>query len=213
MAAKHPVSPTTRRTQRKLIDATRAEIARDGSFGAERVALRAGTSVATFYQYFPSKRDALAAAFDDLMEDLDAFVAEQVQLEALVDEGLEGFSRGFVAAGVRFFSEHALLFRCALAELPGDRALRRVYRDQERRTLERIRQFVERGQRTGLVRRGDPNTLARGFLVLAQGLNNPLLLRGPDRAPVLRELARGLYGFLAPDASGAGGARKRSPRS
>ena len=197
---KRPDSPTTRRTHRRLVDAARAELARKGGFTAERVAARAGTSTATFYQYFPAKRDALAAAFGDLMRDLDAFVEAHASLEALVDQGLPAWCRTFVGASARFFGENALVFRAALAALPGDRELRQIYRQEERASLDTLRRFFERGQRAGQIRAGDADVLARSFLVLAQGLNNPLVLQRRGDDPVLEVLADTLERLLAPDA-------------
>ena len=49
------------RTRASLVKATGDEIAESGSFTAERVAARAGTSVATFYSHLPTKDVALTA--------------------------------------------------------------------------------------------------------------------------------------------------------
>ena len=199
MAASAPSSPTTRRTHERLVAATRAEIAATGSFTAERVAARAGSSPATFYTYFPSKADALAAAFESVMRDLVSFTERELSIERLLDTGLEERCRGLTEASARFFAEHEHLFRCALAALPESRTLREIYRSHESAAYENYRLFVERGQRAGQVRTGEAEPIARGLLVLMQGLNNPQVLHGAPGDPVRCELGRALFAYLQPD--------------
>ncbi len=207
MSAPEPSTPKTRRTRDSLVAATRAELARHGRFTAERIAARSGTSPATFYHYFPSKEDALVAAFEALMGDLAAFVEQELAIERLLDEGLEARCHGLAAATAGFFAEHALLFRCALAGLPGSRRLRDVYRAGETASFGLFRAFVTRGQRAGAIRSGDVDALARGLLVLTQGLNNPLVVQAKRRDALLAELGRALHAYLAPDATPPDAAR------
>jgi AcrR family transcriptional regulator len=193
-----PSSPTTRRTHERLVAATRAEIAASGSFTAERVAARAGSSQATFYSYFPSKTDALAAAFASVMQELVAFTECELSIDRLLDLGLAALCRDLVEATASFFSEHEQVFRCAVAALPESRALREIYRGKEAAAFEAHRRFVERSQTAGQVRSGDAEVLARGLLVLLQGLNNPLVVHAPSGDPVRLELGRALFAYLDP---------------
>jgi len=198
MAASAPTSRTTRRTRERLVAATRAEIAARGAFTAEAVATRSGHSPATFYSYFPSKSDALEAAFDAVLRDLVDFCADELAIERLLDEGLEARCRVLVAATSRFFAANERVFRCALAALPGSRSLRACYRRREAAAFEHHLRFVARGQKARLLRSGDPEALARGLLVLLQGLNNPAVVHGRRSDPLRRELGHALHRYLAP---------------
>lgn len=200
MAAGAPSSPTTRRTRERLVAATRAEIEARGSFTAESVATRSGHSPATFYSYFPSKSDALESAFDAVLRDLVEFSAEELAIERLLDEGLEARCRGLVDATARFFGSNERVFRCALAALPGSRSLRACYRRHEAASFEHHLRFVERGQKARLLRDGDPEAVARGLLVLLQGLNNPAVVHGRRNDTLRRELCHALQRHLAPEA-------------
>ena len=195
----------TQRTYAALAAATAAEIAEHGSFTAERVAARAGTSPATFYAHFCSKDGALVAAFSRVMDEVTALVERDLSLERLLDEGLRALCRQFVLEGVALFREHALVFRVALARVPECRALREVYREHERAAHDRYRRFVELGQAAGRIRAGDSEALTLALLVLTEGLNNPRLVGAPA-APAgpsaisagLDEIARALEHLLAP---------------
>jgi hypothetical protein len=98
---------------------------------------------------------------------------------------------------VEFFGREHLVFRSALARLPEHRPLRQSYRRAERRMLDVLRRFVVAGQADGLVACGDPDQLATTLLVVAQGCNNPRLLRAP--AEVRTGIARAMEAVvLAP---------------
>lgn len=193
-----PSSPTTRRTHQRLVAATRAEIEARGAFTAEGVAARSGHSPATFYSYFPSKSDALEAAFDAVLRDLVDFSAAELAIERLLDEGLQARCRGLVQATARFFASNERVFRLALAALPGSRSLRACYRRHESAAFEHHRRFVERGQKARLIRAGDPEAVARGLLVLLQGLNNPAVVHGRRGDPLRHQLGHALQRYLAP---------------
>jgi AcrR family transcriptional regulator len=196
-----PSSPTTRRTHERLVDATRAEIAAAGSFTAERVAARAGSSPATFYSYFPSKADALAAAFESVMADLVQLCERELSIERLLDAGLAERCAGIVEATADFFGEHENLFRCALAALPESRRLRGIYREHEAEAFDVHLRFVERAQRAGQIGAGEPGAVAQCLLVQLQGLNNPRVVHGSPGDALRKQLARTLAATLASPAS------------
>ena len=99
------------RTRARLIEATCDELSESGSFTAERVARRAGTSVATFYVHLPTKEVALVAVFERVMGELVSVVERQLRVDALLEQGLEALMADFVLASVEFFSQrmHVLL--------------------------------------------------------------------------------------------------------
>ncbi|MDG2333265.1 MAG: TetR/AcrR family transcriptional regulator [Myxococcota bacterium] len=188
----------TQRTRARLVAATRDEIAEAGSFTAERVANRAGTSVATFYIHLPTKDDALTATFGEVMDELVRVVEASLTRERLELQGLEVLSREFVDASLAFFGERSPIFRLALARMPEHRPLREVYRAHEAKAFSLYAGFIESGQSAGLLRAGDATVLTRSLLVLSQGLNNPLAL-GLEAEDSLRdELARLVIALLAP---------------
>ena len=184
------------RTRAKLIEATCEELSESGSFTAERVSRRAGTSVATFYVHLPTKEVALVAAFERIMGELVSVVDEQLKVEKLLESGLETSMYEFVEASIDFFSRRMLVMRSGLAALPDSRELRQVYREHERLAFEGFSRFISLGQSAGQIRAGDPEELARTFLVLSQGLNNPLVLDSEVRSSLPRELTIVLTGWL-----------------
>lgn len=197
--AREEVRPgKAQRTYARLAAATAAEIAETGSFTAERVAARSGTSPATFYTHFATKDGALAAAFEQVMGALVAVVERHLQVERLLDLGLSALCEDFAEDAVAFFGEHALVFRAAVARVPESRALRDVYRRHEGTALDRYERFVGLGQQAGKIRAGDTEALARALLVMTEGLNNPLLLAGDTPPPELAEIHRALERLLAP---------------
>lgn len=198
VATVQPMSQTTRRTHERLVRATREEIEATGSFSAERVALRSGHSVATFYCYFPTKVDALAAAFQLAMEDLLVFCEREFGVETLLEAGLETRCQQLTTATVRFFQKNRRVFRCALAAIPTNARLGEIYRASDRGSLKVMQRFVLLGQGAGLIREGDPKAIGRALLVLLQGLNNPAVLRTRARDPLRRELAATLHQLLTP---------------
>ena len=193
-----PISGKARRTYQKLVEATCAEIAASGSFSAERVAARANASPATFYAYFSTKDAALAAAFSLVLDRLVEWLEQRLSIEALLENGIRKFCHDFVVGATDFFTHDSLVFRCALARLPEDRAMRETYREHERLAFQHYERFIALAQSAGKVRRDDPTQMARALLVLTQGLNNPMTL-GLDAAdPLLQELADALAGLLSP---------------
>lgn len=191
------------RTREGLVAAVADEIAATGSFTAERVALRAGTSPATFYAHLPSKDLALAAAFDRVLGRLDALIEEALRIERLLDDGLARVAADFVRAGVAFFSRESRLFRLAMARFPESDAVREVHREHTRRAFAHYRRFLELGHAAGKIRGDDPETLARAMMVVTQGLNNPIALHREEDDGLLDELARVLVALLAPDPDAA----------
>jgi len=184
------------RTRTTLIEATCEELSESGSFTAERVARRAGTSVATFYVHLPTKEVALVAAFERIMGELVSVVNEQLKVEKMLESGLDTLMYEFVEASIDFFSRRMLVMRSGLAALPESRELRQVYREHERLAFEGFLKFVSLGQSAGQIRPGDSEQLARTFLVLSQGLNNPLVLDPEVRSSLPRELTIVLTGWL-----------------
>ncbi|MDP6978452.1 MAG: TetR/AcrR family transcriptional regulator [Myxococcota bacterium] len=193
-----PAGGKARRTYENLLEAIRSEIAATGSFTAERAAARGGSSLATFYTYFPSKEDALTAAFARALDRLAAWVEEELRIERLLELGLAKFCADFVRGCLGFFAEESPVFRLALSGLSESRDLRVLYRDSEDRVFQLYHRFIELGQAAGKLREGDPHTMARAMLVVTQGFNNPTLLALDPADPLHPELRDVLVRLLAP---------------
>ncbi|MHB8671029.1 MAG: TetR/AcrR family transcriptional regulator [Acidimicrobiales bacterium] len=176
-----PTGRKARRTHRALVEATRAVVNQTGGFNADLVAERAGVAPATFYVYFPSKDDALAAALDDALGELVERTMAELSIERILDGGLRPSVAAAIEAALGVFRSSAVVLRLALARIPDSRTVRQVYRDHQRQATRDIRQVILRASAAGQIVADDPETLTMALLVVFQGLNNPLLLgRQPD---------------------------------
>lgn len=198
MATALPPPPSTRKaraTYLRLIGATREVLRTRGVLAAEDVADHAGMSVATFYTYFSSKDEALAAAFDASLADMLAELEAVLSVETVLEHGLEEVCHTLARRVVRGFSRDARTFRLAISRLPEAEVIRRVYREWEERMLAHLIRFVRLGAAAGRLRAGDETAIASALLVSIQGYQNPLVLR-PGAQEVVAELAGMLEALL-----------------
>lgn len=200
MPAPLPPQPTTRKalaTYRSIIGATRWVVRSRGVVAPEAIADKAGVSPATFYTYFKSKDDALAAAFDATLTDMTDDLDRLLSIESLLENGLHASTRTMVRSVVRGFARDARIFRLAISRLPESRLVRDVYRHHEATILARLERFIRLGGAAQAVRDGDAPTMAAALLITIQGYQNPLLLRQSSR-PVVGELTEMVIALLAP---------------
>lgn len=196
-----PDGAKARRTYRALVRATRDELAESGGrFSGEAVAQRAGMAPATFYAYFPSKNEALAAALDEVLGELVASTLTALSVERLLDESLRAVLDEAVRVSLAMFVTSEVVLRVALAQLPESRTIRDVYRVHQRVGAEGIELFLRRAAAAGKVRVDDVSTTTTVLLVLFQGLNNPLLLHGTNREAASETIVTLLERLLAPAA-------------
>ena len=170
-------SKRAKATHGALVESTRHVVRNTGALSPDEVAATAGMSVATFYVYFPNKDEALAAAFDASLGELNAATREALDPAHLLDHGLEFVLRELGRNVVRRFTHDAALFRLSISRLPESETIRRVYRSREEEALLALTEFVSRGIRAGAVRDTDPERLAKAMLISLQGYQNPLLLQ------------------------------------
>ena len=178
-----PAGAKAQRTHRSLVRATRHVVTETGGFNADAVAERAGVAPATFYVYFPTKDDALAAALDEVLTELIDGTLAAFSIERILDDGVRPAVAAAVDAALATFTTSAVVMRLALARIPESRTVRHVYRDHQNDAVTRLRQVLERGAAAGRVRGDDADSLTVALMVLLQGLNNPVLLgrRRDDR--------------------------------
>ena len=196
-AATRPAGKTDR-TRLRLVAAVREEYEATGGFTADLVAQRAGSSAATFYNHFASKDDALHAAFSSAMGDLVDFVASQLQIERILDAGLDRFASDWVLACVGFFRDNSVVFRAAQMQLPASETLREAYRSHEQAAFEKYERFVRLGQAAQTIRAGDASAIANVMMIVSEGYNNPAVLRMKTGDSLHRELTRTVVRMLEP---------------
>lgn len=189
------------RTRRRLVLSIRQQIAVSGNFSGEQAAARAGTSVATFYNHFDSREDALIAAYASLMDDLVALVGEHCRIERLLDLGLQEFLAAWLESATAFFRANSALFRLAQGATTTSRGMRDVFRRNESRVLEHYSRFIELGQAASLIRAGDRRSMAEVLLVLSESWNHPLMRRAEPGNPLHQEWTASLVRILAPEDS------------
>ncbi len=126
-AGGRPLGPRALRTRGKLLEATEALLAERSvrEVSVVEIARRAGTSPATFYQYFADVEEATLELARAAAEEVPA-ILEPLAADWRAAGGLDA-ARTLVDAFVRHWDRHhaALLFRNVAAE-QGDRRFRRV---------------------------------------------------------------------------------------
>ncbi len=104
-------------TRERLLEAAAIEFAREGFAGANvnRIAERAGFSIGTVYNYFPSKRELMHAFIVEMGGRHVEFITEQVVQEDEPDQRLMAFFR----AGFTFVETHVTQARAIFNTLNG----------------------------------------------------------------------------------------------
>jgi len=188
-----------KRTRAKLVTAIRNEIHESGDFNADLVAKRSGSSPANFYNHFASKDTALIAAYDLMMSDLVALVADQCTIERLLDEGMQPFMAAWMLRTAQFFAENAALFRLTQSAFGRSKTLRDLFRKHEQAVTQCYRRFIELGQAAKQIRGGDPITLAQMLTVFSESWHHSLVQKLEADGPLHDELTQVLVRMLSPD--------------
>jgi len=195
-----PHSRKAKATYGSLVDAARDSVKRAGILLPEAVAEAAGVSPATLYTYFSSKDALLAAAFDAAQGELGETLIAVLNIERLLEEGLESVSRRLVRAVIRRLSQDARVFRLALARLPESPELTEAYRRRDDEQLATIGRFIKLGQAANKVRDGNGSALSRALVVQLHALADPMVLNSAA-GPVVEEIGRVVFELLSPPRS------------
>ncbi len=131
-------------TRQKLLDQTRNLLDQNGFRGLRvaDIAREAGTSPATFYQYFGDIEDALLALLEQLVADVDTqlhAVAERYRATPSAEE-LESFANELSAGFVEVWAKHRSLIR--VVELQAGEAEARL-KDVRRTLLNGVNDSLE----------------------------------------------------------------------
>jgi AcrR family transcriptional regulator len=192
-----PRTVRSRRTRAAIIAAVRDELRRTGAFTANAVAEGAGCSPATYYAHFPSKDEALTAAFDSLLTDLQEFVGRVFAIASLRRRGLVGFARTTVAELVGYFQVETNAVRAGMAGVPENHQLLVAYKAAEDAIVGIVAEFLGQAESLGLLPGPDAKGRAAAVVVLIQGLNNPLVLRATPRDPIHNGMVAAMAAVLA----------------
>jgi AcrR family transcriptional regulator len=195
-----PATARGRRTRQRLVEAAEVVF---GEKGFERASIsdltrRAGVALGTFYVYFPDKRALLVEVVDGLGErlraELDAAIAGVPDRLAAERAGLRAF--------FAFTARHRLLYRVVRqAEFVDEACFRRYYR----RFAEPYARALAAAQRTGQVRRLDPEVLAYALMGAADFLGMRYVLWG--RSAGIEAVVAAAADFFGRGMAPAGAAR------
>lgn len=199
----HGREDTVRR--RQLVDAARTVFERRG-YGLTTIAditEEAGTSRATFYVYFASKKDVFLVLAESVRAD---FVAAQ-DISALdqddVREVLTITVRKFLDAAVANLTLITLLDH----ESIGDADLKRTWGEIRERTMARTARYLQHAAERGLVRLdAAPPTIARMGFGTVEAFAPPVAdgrIRRDDAVAEITGLFEHLVGVGAPSRNGA----------
>jgi AcrR family transcriptional regulator len=187
-------------TRRKLLAATSMLLDERGALDLKviEVAREAGSSAATFYQYFGDVEDALLALAEEAGADL-------VELEPLVEAdwnrstGLDA-ARAYVAAFIGYWDEHKAILRVRnLRSEEGDQRFRRLRLGANEKTMELFMGKIAKAQASGRLSTAmDVYTTAGAMMAVLERLAafHPEFDRRGGRDTVIDTVARVLYQTL-----------------
>ena len=205
------LGPRALNTRRRLLDAT-VELLESSSvrdLSVVDIARRAGTSPATFYQYFKDVGDATLRLAEEAAAEMPA-VVEAIEGSWRGQKGMDT-ARGIADAFVRHWDAYrAVLLVRNLAADEGERRFQKVRRDALRPVLEALAGKIEESQ-PAAVESGDAHPYAAAAAVAAilerlAAYHKDLEPLGVGRDDLVETCARIMYqtitGRLAPPAGG-----------
>lgn len=165
-------TPPDRRTA--ILETAAAVFADQGyhEAGVADIAARLGMGHGTFYRYFRSKRDVLAAIVDDTLAPL-AAAARRASRQATSLDAFEQRLEELASDVLTAFENRPAVARVLLVQAPAaDSALRDAVARARREMAGQVRQLFFTGIRQGyLAAAGDPDVAARALVtLLLQGL-------------------------------------------
>jgi AcrR family transcriptional regulator len=139
---KRPVQERSRVTVDAILDATARVLVKEGYDRAStnRIALAAGVSVGSLYQYFPSKEALVAALMDRHMNEM--FGVFEEKMARLAQASLEDAAHEIVHAMVDAHAVDPKLHRVLIEQVPRFGRLARMQEVEERASV-MVRAFLE----------------------------------------------------------------------
>jgi AcrR family transcriptional regulator len=194
-----------RATRARILAAAQASLKQGGYDGTSMAGLaqRARVGVGTVYHHFPDKRSLLLDLIDDWGDRLAARRQSDLDLERFVgDDPRAAIARWLRRAYERQRKEPSL-YVVVLGLADRDPEVRRRFQRIEQAAVGRLREFIEFGQRRGLMR-ADADAASAAFLVqhAIDMAATQLLVRevtDPPHEAVLAELVDMICRYLLED--------------
>jgi AcrR family transcriptional regulator len=192
-------------TRARILAAAQASLTQGGYDGTSMagVAQRARVGVGTVYHHFPDKRSLLLELIDDWGDRVAARRRSDLELERFVgDDPRAAIARWLHRAYERQRKEPSL-YVVVLGLADRDPEVRRRFQRIEQAAVQRLREFIEFGQRRGLMR-ADADAASAAFLVqhAIDMAATQLLVReviDPPHEAVLEELVDMICRYLLED--------------
>jgi AcrR family transcriptional regulator len=182
-------------TRRRFLDTTLALLDRKGALDLKviDIAREAGSSTATFYQYFEHVDAALLALADEAGADLSS-VNELAQVDWMTPTGLED-ARRFTATFIDYWDAHKAILRVRnLRSEEGDPRFRALRLDANAVMLKAFSSKLRTGQADGRVSRHlDVNTAAGAMMSVLErmaGFHVEFERRGVSRRALIETVSR-----------------------
>jgi AcrR family transcriptional regulator len=192
------LGPRALQTRRRLLDATAALLQQQSvrDVSVVEIARRAGTSPATFYQYFKDVSEVTLRLAEQAAEEMPALV-ELIDGSWRGQRGLET-ARAIVDAFVRHWDSHrAVLLVRNLAAEEGDRRFQRVRRRALMPVIQGLARQVEESQAAGrIAREMHPYAAAAALAAILERLaayHKEIESFGATRDDLVETCARILY--------------------
>ena len=198
MAVRTPATKRSKQTRADLAQAAHDEIARTGEVDSEAIAKAAGVSVATFYSHFASHDDAIAAALDVSLIEIVGVAEDEFLAESIASDGLDSVLTRLIAEMHRVFRKESLVLRAAQARLLAHAPSRHMFRSHETRSITHLTTQIQLGQESGHLGDGPADKRAMSFLVLLQGIHNPVIMKNRIDPVLADDLHRAMFAVVGP---------------
>lgn len=195
---KQPLQARSQRTVEVILKAAAQVFARRGYAGGttNHIAERAGVSIGTLYEYFPSKDALLVALLESHIREgeavLERAAAEIVRRPRTLVESI----RFVVTAMVELHAHDRELHRVLFEEAPLPRRLRQLLAEVEERVTERVEMLLRSEPEVAV---SDPELAAAIVVKTVEALTHKLVLHGErdlDLAAYIEEIVRLVTSYL-----------------
>lgn len=195
---KRPSQARSQRTVEAILKAAAQVFSKRGyaATTTNHIAERAGVSIGSLYEYFPSKDALLAALMEAHIEESDAALARAAAEVAGDDHDLTGIVRHLVRTMIELHDRDRDLHRVLFEEAPLSRRLRQMLADVEQRIVAGVALRVTTHPQ---VRVANPTLAASIVVHTVESLTHKLVVHGHRDVDVdayIDEIVRLVTGYL-----------------
>ena len=195
---KRPSQARSQRTVDAILKAAAQVFSRRGyaATTTNHIAERAGVSIGSLYEYFPSKDALLAALMEAHIEEADAALTRASAEVAGDDRDLAGIVRHLVRTMITLHDRDRDLHRVLFEEAPLSRRLRQLLADVEQRIVSGVARRVTAHPE---VRVANPTLAASIVVHTVESLTHKLVVHGHRDVDVdayIDEIVRLVTGYL-----------------